>query len=61
LSIEVDLEPGEYVVQVRLDRGESKPKNFMQDGMEKWDHRKLARKWASMATSASLATSTYLM
>jgi hypothetical protein len=54
------LPAGEYVLQVRLDRTESKPRNFLEEGKLKWDERKLARKWASKAISASNATSRFI-
>jgi hypothetical protein len=57
LSIEVDLEPGEYVVQVRLDRC---PRGGVQDSSD-WNPRKLSRKAASAAISKSLASSTSLL
>jgi hypothetical protein len=57
LSIEVDLEPGEYVVQVRLDRAVMKTDEAMAEAAKSWDLRKLSRKAASMAICESLAIS----
>jgi hypothetical protein len=59
VTAELNFDPGEYVVHVRLDREtngrEQKNVEALREG--KWSGRKHARKLASQAMSASLATS----
>jgi hypothetical protein len=57
LSIEVDLEPGEYVVQVRLDRYLDKTAEEIDEATKSWDPRKLSRKAADKEISESIAIS----
>jgi hypothetical protein len=45
--------------QVRLDRALSKSKTFFEDNSGSWNQRDLARKWALLAASRSLAISAY--
>jgi hypothetical protein len=45
--------------QVRLDRALSKSKTFFEDNSGSWNQRNLARKWALLAASRSLAVSAY--
>ncbi|KDQ54808.1 hypothetical protein JAAARDRAFT_196208 [Jaapia argillacea MUCL 33604] len=58
VSLELDLDAGEYVVHVRLDRWlvHGRSPSSPVDRKDDWDPRKLARKFAGMVTSASIAT-----
>ncbi|KAG8958941.1 hypothetical protein FRC03_008689 [Tulasnella sp. 419] len=57
VNAEIDLDTGEYVVQVRLDRSLRRPKSYFQDNMATWNDRKLSRKQVEYALSNSIAAS----
>ncbi|KAF8597838.1 cysteine proteinase [Ceratobasidium sp. AG-I] len=50
-----NLEAGEYVVHVRLDRDERREKSYYKDSVKKWNHRKLSKVLAEAAVSKSIA------
>ncbi|CAE6421113.1 unnamed protein product [Rhizoctonia solani] len=55
-SVELDnLEAGDYVLHVRLDRTHSRKKTYYQDSLEEWDVRKLSKIWTQAAISKSIA------
>lgn len=56
VNVELDnLEAGEYVVHVRLDREHQRPKTYFQDSIENWNVRKLSKVWAQACISKSIA------
>ncbi|CAE6493790.1 unnamed protein product [Rhizoctonia solani] len=58
VSVELDnLEKGEYVVHVRLDRKQKwgRKKTYYQDSLEEWDARKLSKVQTQAAISRSIA------
>ncbi|KAH7322212.1 hypothetical protein B0J17DRAFT_683969 [Rhizoctonia solani] len=56
VSVELDnLEKGDYVVHVRLDRQHCRKKTYYQDSLEDWDVRKLSKVWTQAAISKSIA------
>ncbi|CAE6428735.1 unnamed protein product [Rhizoctonia solani] len=58
VSVELDnLEKGDYVVHVRLDRRQKygRKKTYYQDSLEDWDVRKLSKVWTQAAISKSIA------
>ncbi|CAE7095601.1 unnamed protein product [Rhizoctonia solani] len=50
-----NLEAGDYVLHVRLDRSHHRKKTYYQDSLEEWDARKLSKKWTQAALSKSIA------
>ncbi|GAB1523824.1 hypothetical protein RhiTH_006974 [Rhizoctonia solani] len=55
-SVELDnLEAGDYVLHVRLDRKHIRKKTYYQDSVEEWDSRKLSKVWTQAAISKSIA------
>ncbi|KAJ1304224.1 hypothetical protein OPQ81_008621 [Rhizoctonia solani] len=55
-SVELDnLEAGDYVLHVRLDRRHTRKKTYYQDSLEEWDVRKLSKVWTQAAVSKSIA------
>ncbi|KAG9095718.1 hypothetical protein FRC07_011043, partial [Ceratobasidium sp. 392] len=50
-----DLEAGEYVVHVRLDRRHIRNRNYFQESISGWDHRKLSKVWTEACISSSIA------
>jgi hypothetical protein len=52
VSMEVDLEPGQYVIQVHFDYAQNKPRNFSLDNLERWYEHKSALKWARIGMTA---------
>ncbi|KAI5120454.1 hypothetical protein M0805_008501 [Coniferiporia weirii] len=57
VKLRVDLEPGEYIVHVRLDRETNNDKhNEFPENVECWDTRKMSRIWSEAARSKSIAT-----
>ncbi|KZV99799.1 cysteine proteinase [Exidia glandulosa HHB12029] len=56
VNLEIDLDEGDYVVQVRLDRWRFRQKGYFTQGMSTWDWRKLARVWSEAALSRSIAS-----
>ncbi|KAF9529604.1 hypothetical protein CPB83DRAFT_852400 [Crepidotus variabilis] len=56
VSVEVDLEPGNYVVLVRLDPVPVRDKDYFRKGLDNgWDRRKLARIMTQRAQGQSIA------
>ncbi|KDQ54805.1 hypothetical protein JAAARDRAFT_37910 [Jaapia argillacea MUCL 33604] len=56
VTLEIDLEAGDYVVHVRLDRfPNGRSPDDPTEGKETWDARKLSRKFTGMYTSGSVA------
>ncbi|KDQ53933.1 hypothetical protein JAAARDRAFT_38908 [Jaapia argillacea MUCL 33604] len=57
VNLEIDLDAGDYVVHVRLDRAtrDNRPKTWPQEASTTWDVRKLSRKMTEMTTSATIA------
>ncbi|QRW14156.1 calpain family cysteine protease [Ceratobasidium sp. AG-Ba] len=56
INVELDdLEAGEYVVHVRLDRRHIRNRNYFQEAMSSWDHRKLSKVWTEACVSSSIA------
>ncbi|QRV99623.1 calpain family cysteine protease [Ceratobasidium sp. AG-Ba] len=45
----------EYVVHVRLDRRHIRNRNYFQEAMSSWDHRKLSKVWTEACVSSSIA------
>lgn len=57
VNLEIDLEAGEYVVYVRLDRTNFKEPDYFKKGVDSgWDHRKLSRILTERAKSRSIAS-----
>ncbi|KAF7325000.1 Calpain catalytic domain-containing protein [Mycena kentingensis (nom. inval.)] len=58
VTLEVDLEAGEYVVHIRIDRQESKPEPELLDALPRptWDARAHARALTERAISRSIAS-----
>ncbi|KAJ6472033.1 hypothetical protein C8R45DRAFT_1013813 [Mycena sanguinolenta] len=58
VNLELDLEAGDYVVHVRLDRmvRADRPKNYFDDNSGNWDQRKLSRVLTMRAQSQSIAS-----
>ncbi|KAG7093328.1 hypothetical protein E1B28_007008 [Marasmius oreades] len=58
VNLEVDLEAGDYVVHVRLDRHvrADRPKGYYQSKLEGWNQRSLSRVLTERATSHSVAS-----
>ncbi|KAG8708426.1 hypothetical protein FRC11_006491, partial [Ceratobasidium sp. 423] len=55
-SVELDnLEAGDYVLHVRLDRRHTRKKTYYADSVEEWDVRKLSKVWTQAAISKSIA------
>ncbi|CAE6435973.1 unnamed protein product [Rhizoctonia solani] len=50
-----NLEAGDYVVHVRLDRRHIRSKNYFQDSIGGWDHRKLSKVWSEACVASSIA------
>lgn len=55
VNLEMDLEEGEYVVHVRMDRRAIRNKDYFKEGLPHWDWRKLGRVWSAGALSHSVA------
>ncbi|CAE6382076.1 unnamed protein product [Rhizoctonia solani] len=56
VSVELNnLEAGEYILHVRLDRRYQRKKTYYQDALERWDVRKLSKVWTQAAISKSIA------
>ncbi|TRM58121.1 hypothetical protein BD626DRAFT_189990 [Schizophyllum amplum] len=56
VSLEIELDAGDYVVHVRADKKLSRDKNFIQDNFNIWEPRKLSRILMERAKSYSLAS-----
>ncbi|KAF7371261.1 Cysteine proteinase [Mycena sanguinolenta] len=58
VNLELELEAGDYVVHVRLDRmvRADRPKNYFNDNSGNWDQRKLSRVLTMRAQSQSIAS-----
>jgi len=54
VSLEVDLDEGEYVVHVRLDRRQIRNKKYIQEGTPSWDSRKFSRMWSEEILAKSI-------
>ncbi|KAH7333018.1 cysteine proteinase [Rhizoctonia solani] len=50
-----NLEAGDYVVHVRLDRRHIRNRNYFQDSISGWDHRKLSKVWTEACMASSIA------
>ncbi|KAF8695654.1 Cysteine proteinase, partial [Rhizoctonia solani] len=50
-----NLEAGEYVVHVRLDRRHIRNRNYFQESVAGWDHRKLSKVWSEACVASSIA------
>ncbi|KEP45949.1 calpain-1 catalytic subunit [Rhizoctonia solani 123E] len=50
-----NLEAGDYVVHVRLDRRHIRNRNYFQDSIGGWDHRKLSKVWSEACVASSIA------
>ncbi|CUA72692.1 hypothetical protein RSOLAG22IIIB_10222 [Rhizoctonia solani] len=50
-----NLEAGEYVVHVRLDRRHIRSRNYFQESIGNWDHRKLSKVWSEACVASSIA------
>ncbi|KAG8903529.1 hypothetical protein FRB99_003160 [Tulasnella sp. 403] len=57
VQMEIELDEGEYVVHVRLDRSIVRDKDYFEQGYPSWNQRKLSRVWAEKALSSSIACS----
>ncbi|QRV99267.1 calpain family cysteine protease [Ceratobasidium sp. AG-Ba] len=56
VSVELDnLEAGDYVVHVRLDRNKLREKNYYEEALKNWNPRKLSKVWAEACLSKSIA------
>ncbi|KAH8833437.1 hypothetical protein DL96DRAFT_1771293 [Flagelloscypha sp. PMI_526] len=55
INFEVDLEPGEYVVHVRIGRNYTAGANWYAEGFAKWNDRKLSKVLTERAKSRALA------
>ncbi|KAF8597839.1 cysteine proteinase [Ceratobasidium sp. AG-I] len=56
INIDLDnLEAGEYVVHVRLDRRHIRNRDYFQAAISGWDHRKLSKVWSEACVSSSIA------
>ncbi|KAG9018189.1 hypothetical protein FRB90_011938 [Tulasnella sp. 427] len=55
VQLETELDEGEYVVHVRLDRSISRDKDYFESCYPNWNHRKLSKVWTEKAISASVA------
>ncbi|KAH7337137.1 hypothetical protein B0J17DRAFT_600095 [Rhizoctonia solani] len=53
------LEAGDYVVHVKLDRGMLRDKDYLEESKSKWNKRKLSQVMAEKAKSQSIAVSTF--
>ncbi|KAJ3475010.1 hypothetical protein NLI96_g12118 [Meripilus lineatus] len=56
VSIEIDLEPGDYVVQARIDIAQMRGQGWYDQNVPKWDRRKVARQKAARAIAYSIAS-----
>ncbi|KAF7312318.1 Calpain catalytic domain-containing protein [Mycena indigotica] len=56
VNLEVDLEQGEYVVHVRLDRLKIREDDYFEELSNTWDQRKLTRVLTERAISCSIAS-----
>ncbi|KAJ7127313.1 hypothetical protein C8R43DRAFT_700552 [Mycena crocata] len=56
VNVEIDLDPGEYVVHVRIDRYNTRTKDYFETQSADWDERKLARVMAERARSQAIAS-----
>ncbi|TFK24073.1 cysteine proteinase [Coprinopsis marcescibilis] len=57
VSVEVDLEPGNYVVHARLDCAETRAKDWFANGLRSgWDRRKVARVLTERTKSLAIAS-----
>ncbi|KAF9511954.1 hypothetical protein BS47DRAFT_1298263 [Hydnum rufescens UP504] len=59
VNCELDLEAGDYVVHVRVDRQRLRPKNYFAVNMPLWDQRKLASVLSKSAMSGSIVASDF--
>ncbi|KAJ1300138.1 hypothetical protein OPQ81_011891 [Rhizoctonia solani] len=50
-----NLEAGDYVVHVRLDRRHIRNRNYFQEAISEWDHRKLSKVWSEACVASSIA------
>ncbi|CAE6479474.1 unnamed protein product [Rhizoctonia solani] len=50
-----NLEAGEYIVHVRLDRRHIRNRNYFQESVAGWDHRKLSKVWSEACVASSIA------
>jgi len=56
VNLEIELDAGEYVVHVRMDRRMHRQKSYFKDNISNWDARKLGRVWSEAALSNSIAS-----
>ncbi|KAH7100356.1 cysteine proteinase [Auriculariales sp. MPI-PUGE-AT-0066] len=56
VATELELDAGDYVVHVRMDRRSIRSKDYFKDGVPNWDMRKLTRIWSQAALSNSIAS-----
>ncbi|KAJ6580634.1 cysteine proteinase [Mycena capillaripes] len=56
VNLEMDLEAGDYVVHVRLDRTIRRERNWYEINADNWDQRKLSRALTAKAQSQSIAS-----
>ncbi|KAB5589397.1 hypothetical protein CTheo_7164 [Ceratobasidium theobromae] len=59
VNLEIDLEPGEYVVHVRLDRDMNRTSNYLSENSEKLKPRKLARALTEQMQAKSIASTDF--
>ncbi|KIO31140.1 hypothetical protein M407DRAFT_68249 [Tulasnella calospora MUT 4182] len=59
VQLETELDEGEYVVHVRLDRSIVREKDYFESSYQNWNQRKLSKVWTEKATSASVAGSEF--
>ncbi|KIM82630.1 hypothetical protein PILCRDRAFT_820507 [Piloderma croceum F 1598] len=56
VTLRIELSPGDYVVQVRLDRDFNDDQaEKISDDMENWDKKKMSKVWSQVAQSKSIA------
>ncbi|KAG9120537.1 hypothetical protein FRC07_003926 [Ceratobasidium sp. 392] len=56
VNVELDnLEAGDYVVHVRLDRDKTREKTYYKESADKWNQRKLSKVWTEACLSKSIA------
>ncbi|KAF9461074.1 hypothetical protein BDZ94DRAFT_1221970 [Collybia nuda] len=56
VNVELLLQPGEYVVHVRLDRTIARPQDYYETGINDWSERTLSRVLTELALSQSIAS-----
>ncbi|KAJ6606943.1 hypothetical protein B0H10DRAFT_2073937, partial [Mycena sp. CBHHK59/15] len=61
VNLELNLDAGDYVVHVRLDRSNRREKNYYENAVDNWDQRKLSRVLTARAQSQSIASSSHVL